>query len=434
MEYPLYEYYKNHSLTLDEIVDHYVTRFYAKKHDGKAVLNVLNKVRNSSKIKNLCGQSATRRLAPNYIDFITTINGIVWFMLRSNMTQALAVLFAALYWDEKINSVYHLKTDEELRDDIIKVFKKLSIYEEMTKEEYNGGNKNNTKCLFNRDKKLLKNKNKEQEVDVPQNAVNCSLSRKEKLSEPQRYSLYYSAAIIAGCMYFDKYNDKTPPKEALDLLHGYQEELELTDDEANYIVSEDFDIRLEQLFGYIRTIEDDYEIDNLLMSCAMLVDLGCNEHAEKDFFRLAKELGFSEEVVKDKLRKNSFRNQKFFFDIITEVTDEDLSNRYFENGSVYSKDKKHLLSSTGGSTILNGVTVICDEAYLYNHNDIIIIPDSVTHIGNRAFCYCKFKQITIPKSIQFIGANPLLVVKNWKKSSVNQINIFLLMEHYTQKT
>lgn len=38
MEYPLYEYYKNRSLTLDEIVDHYVTRFYAKKHDGKAVL------------------------------------------------------------------------------------------------------------------------------------------------------------------------------------------------------------------------------------------------------------------------------------------------------------------------------------------------------------------------------------------------------------
>ena len=35
MLYPLYEYYKNRDLTLDEIVDHYVTRFYAKKHDGK---------------------------------------------------------------------------------------------------------------------------------------------------------------------------------------------------------------------------------------------------------------------------------------------------------------------------------------------------------------------------------------------------------------
>ena len=141
MLYPLYEFYKNRDLTLDEIVDHYVTRFYAKKHDGKAVLNVLNKVRDSSKIKNLCAHSATRRLAPNYIDFITTINEIVWFMFRSNMTQALAVLFAALYWDEKINSVYHLKTDEELRDDIIKVFKKLSIYEEMAEDELKGEKK-----------------------------------------------------------------------------------------------------------------------------------------------------------------------------------------------------------------------------------------------------------------------------------------------------
>ena len=143
MQYPLYYYYKNRDMNLDEIIDHYVTRFYAKKHDGKAVLNVLNKVRNSSKIKNLCGQSATRRLAPNYVDFITTINEMVLFMFRSNMTQALAVLFAALYWDEKINSVYHLKTDEELRDDIIKVFKKLSIYEEMTEEEYRGGKNDN---------------------------------------------------------------------------------------------------------------------------------------------------------------------------------------------------------------------------------------------------------------------------------------------------
>ena len=419
MEYPLYEYYKNRSLTLDEIVDHYVTCFYAKKHDGKTVLNVLNKVRNSSKIKNLCGQSATRRLAPNFIDFIATINGIVWFMLRSNMTQALAVLFAALYWDEKINSVYHLKTDEELRDDIIKVFKKLSIYEEMTEEEYNGGNKDNTKCLYNRDKKLLKNKNEEQEVDVPKNAVNCSLSRKEKLSGLQRYSLYYFAANIAGCMYFDKYNDKTPQKNALDLLHEYQEELELTDDEAKIIVSEEFDLKLEQLFGYIRTIEDDFEINNLLMTCAMLVDLGCKEHARKDFFRLAKELGFSEEEVKDELRKNSFRNQKYFFDKVTVITKEDWIESVRIEGSVCNKDKNRLLINTYGINIPYGVSVICDEALKYQcivcEDKDIIIPDSVTHIGDRAFCYQPINSVTIPKSVIHIGVNPFIGCKELKE-------------------
>lgn len=143
MQYPLYEYYKNQDMNLDEIFDHYITSFYIKKHDVKSTISVLNKVRSSSKIKNLCGQSATRKLAPNYVDFITTINEMVSFMFRSNMTQALAVLIAALYWDEKINSVYHLKSEEDLRDDIIKVFKKLSIYEEMTEEEYRKGKSGN---------------------------------------------------------------------------------------------------------------------------------------------------------------------------------------------------------------------------------------------------------------------------------------------------
>ena len=141
MLYPLYDYYKKSSLTLDEIVDHYVTRFYARKHNGKDVLKVLTKVKESSKIKNLCGESATRRIAPNYVDFASVINELLFFMFKSNMTQALAVLFAALYWDERVNSVYHLKSAEDLKDDIIKIFKKYSICEEMTESEF-FGNKN----------------------------------------------------------------------------------------------------------------------------------------------------------------------------------------------------------------------------------------------------------------------------------------------------
>ena len=145
MQYPLYEYYMLSSLTLDEIVDHYVTHFYSKKHSGKDVMKVLTKVNESSKIKNLCGQSATRKIAPNYVDFATTINEIIWFVFRSNMTLALGVLFAILYWDEKINSVYSLKSDEEVRDDAIKIFKKFSIYEEMSQSEFEKMTKPNHK-------------------------------------------------------------------------------------------------------------------------------------------------------------------------------------------------------------------------------------------------------------------------------------------------
>jgi hypothetical protein len=145
MQYPLYEYYMLSSLTLDEIVDHYVTHFYSKKHSREDVMKVLTKIKESSKIKNLCGHSATRKIAPNYVDFATTINEIIWFVFRSNMTQALGVLFAILYWDEKINSVYSLKSDEDVRDDAIKIFKKFSIYEEMSQSEFEKMTKPNHK-------------------------------------------------------------------------------------------------------------------------------------------------------------------------------------------------------------------------------------------------------------------------------------------------
>lgn len=141
MLYPLYNYYKNSKLSLDEIIDHYVTRFYCKKHDGKTVLNVLNRVKSSSKINHICGLSATRKIAPNYVDFASAINETIWFVFKSNMTHALAVLFAALYWDETINSYYHLKSSEDLREDIIKIFQKYQIMEEMTEMEYFNGPK-----------------------------------------------------------------------------------------------------------------------------------------------------------------------------------------------------------------------------------------------------------------------------------------------------
>lgn len=42
MLYPLYEFYKNRVLSLDEIVDHYVTRFYVHGRVGSAVFPIHN--------------------------------------------------------------------------------------------------------------------------------------------------------------------------------------------------------------------------------------------------------------------------------------------------------------------------------------------------------------------------------------------------------
>lgn len=136
MNYPLYNYYLNSGLTFDEVVDHYVTHFYAKKHDGKDVLKVLNKIKESDKIKNLCGQSATRGIAPNYVDFCSCVHSILWFTFKPTDTVVLATLFATLYWDERINRIHNLKPSDEVRDDAIKIFRKFQIYGELSEEMF----------------------------------------------------------------------------------------------------------------------------------------------------------------------------------------------------------------------------------------------------------------------------------------------------------
>lgn len=60
----------------------------------------------------------------------------VEIMLRSNDTQILASIGAALRWDIEVNSKLNLLTQEELKSEVIKVFKKYDVYKEMTEEEF----------------------------------------------------------------------------------------------------------------------------------------------------------------------------------------------------------------------------------------------------------------------------------------------------------
>lgn len=136
MLYPLYEYYLQSDLSLEEILKHYVSRFYLKKNGTDKVEKVLRKVSESSKMNKLFDQSARQRIAPNYVDFGSVINEMMYFMFQSNSTQALAVLAAAIAWDKQVNQLARLKNVKAVRDDAIKIFKKYSIYEDMTQAEY----------------------------------------------------------------------------------------------------------------------------------------------------------------------------------------------------------------------------------------------------------------------------------------------------------
>ena len=136
MQYPLYDYYSASNLKLEEILKHYIKNFYLRKYGSDKAEKVLNKVSYSSKMKKLFDLSLRRRVTPNYIDFGSVINEILYFMVQSNRTQALAVLAAAIAWDKQVNRLAGLKSQEDVRDDAIKIFKKYSIYEEMSQKEF----------------------------------------------------------------------------------------------------------------------------------------------------------------------------------------------------------------------------------------------------------------------------------------------------------
>jgi len=144
MQYPLYDYYYASDLTLEEILKHYIQNFYLRKHGRDKAEKVLYKVSDSSKIKKLFEQSAKQGIAPNYVDFGSVINEMMYFMFQSNSTQALAVLAAAIAWDKQINQYAHLKNEDDLRNDTIKIFQKYSMYGDMSQDEYERMTMSNT--------------------------------------------------------------------------------------------------------------------------------------------------------------------------------------------------------------------------------------------------------------------------------------------------
>lgn len=136
MRYSLYDLYKNCSLNLYEIRNHFLDRFYYQDHSRNNARDVMRIVVSSSKIERLLKKSADKGIAPNYIDFLSAVCGMWKFMLRSNDTQILASIGAALRWDIEINSKLNLLTQEELKSEVIKIFKKYKVYKEMTEKEF----------------------------------------------------------------------------------------------------------------------------------------------------------------------------------------------------------------------------------------------------------------------------------------------------------
>ena len=136
MLYPLYDYYQSSKLTLEEIVDDYLKNFYHRRYSQSKSENVEKRVQNSKKIAAIDTISIQKHVIPNSIDFGSAINETLWFIFQSNSTQALAVLIAAREWNKRVNRKYHICSEKEIRDKALYIFKKYSIYEEMTQKGF----------------------------------------------------------------------------------------------------------------------------------------------------------------------------------------------------------------------------------------------------------------------------------------------------------
>lgn len=136
MRFPLYDYYLDSNLSLEEILKHYIQNFYLRNHGRDKAEKVLYKVTDSKNVKQFFEKTTRDGIVPNYDDFIYIINEITYFIFQSNSTQALAALAAAIAWDRQVNIGSCLKSVYAFRNDTILIFKKLSIYEEMTLEEF----------------------------------------------------------------------------------------------------------------------------------------------------------------------------------------------------------------------------------------------------------------------------------------------------------
>ena len=140
MQRSIFEYYSPSYLTLEAVLNHYIDNYYLKESSLDKVEKVKSKAIECQKMKELFSETIRHREfksgIPTYTDFVEAIQSTPWFYLRSNKTKAVAALAAAVNWSQTINKTFYLIEDEPFRNDILLVFKKFSVFEDMSDEEF----------------------------------------------------------------------------------------------------------------------------------------------------------------------------------------------------------------------------------------------------------------------------------------------------------
>lgn len=132
MKCSLYQYYSQSPLSLYEVRRHFLWNFYCQNHSRNDARKVLKAVVASSKIARIIDKSLQKKLVPNYRQFLSAIKGMFRFWFCSKETLILATIEAILKWDIVANKKLKLKTQEELKQDTLKVLEKYLVHKEVS--------------------------------------------------------------------------------------------------------------------------------------------------------------------------------------------------------------------------------------------------------------------------------------------------------------
>lgn len=132
MKCSLFQYYSQSPLSLYEVRRHFLWNFYCLNHSRNNARKVLKAVVASSKITRIVNKSLQKKLVPNYRQFLSAIKGMFRFWFCSKETLILATIEAILKWDIVVNKKLKLKTQEELKQDTLKVLEKYLVHKEVS--------------------------------------------------------------------------------------------------------------------------------------------------------------------------------------------------------------------------------------------------------------------------------------------------------------
>lgn len=206
--YPLFEYYSHSNMDLYQVRKHYLEHFYYVNHGRREAENVLKSVVGSSKVGRLIRESAEGSIMPTCENFMNVICSMFKFIFKSNETTALATLDAALRWDIEVNQDLHLVSSEEFKQDMLLVFKKFDIYEEMEDKEFHA-----ITDMPVVDAEIVEEPKKEMLLEQhPNRTVWSFLSFAKEFGEDVsvgRFARKSDGEIFYSCIFADKHKHKT---------------------------------------------------------------------------------------------------------------------------------------------------------------------------------------------------------------------------------